>query len=103
MVRGIGEEERVKEKDVASAAPRPAGVPGLLIDEIQLTGIFRTSRGFVAQVAAPGPRSYLLKEGDQLYDGDVVAINRNEVVFKQVVADPTASKPFREVVKSLAI
>jgi hypothetical protein len=82
--------------------PRPEGVPGLLIDEIDLTGVFRTSRGFVAQVSAGNQKkSYLLKEGDQLYDGDVVSINRNEVIFKQIVQDPTALKPFREVVKSL--
>ena len=82
--------------------PRPEGVPGLLIDEIDLTGIFHTSKGFVAQVVASNQKkSYLLKEGDQLYDGDVVSINKNEVVFKQVVQDPTALKPFREVVKSL--
>jgi Tfp pilus assembly protein PilP len=82
--------------------PRPEGVPGLLIDEIDLTGIFRTSKGFVAQVvAANQKKSFLLREGDQLYDGDVVSINRNEVVFKQIVQDPTALKPFREVVKSL--
>jgi hypothetical protein len=82
--------------------PRPEGVPGLMIDEIDLTGIFRTSKGFVAQVvAANQKKSYLLKEGDQLYDGDVVSINRSEVVFKQIVQDPTALKPFREVVKSL--
>jgi hypothetical protein len=81
---------------------RPEGIAGLLIDEIDLTGIFRTSKGFVAQVvAANQKKSYLLKEGDQLYDGDVVSINHNEVVFKQVVQDPTALKPFREVVKSL--
>jgi hypothetical protein len=81
--------------------PRPEGVPGLLIDEIDLTGIFRTSKGFVAQVRANQKKSFLLREGDQLYDGDVVSINRNEVVFKQIVQDPTALKPFREVVKSL--
>jgi hypothetical protein len=82
--------------------PRPEGIPGLLIDEIDLSGIFRTSKGFVAQVSAGNQKkSYLLKEGDQLYDGDVVSINRNEVVFKQIVQDPTALKPFREVVKSL--
>ena len=82
--------------------PRPEGVPGLLIDEIDLKGIFHTSKGFVAQVlAANQKKSYLLKEGDQLYDGDVVSISKNEVVFKQVVQDPTALKPFREVVKSL--
>ena len=82
--------------------PRPEGVPGLLIDEIGLTGIFRTSKGYVAQVvAANQKKSYLLKEGDQLYDGDVVSINGREIVFKQIVQDPTALKPFREVVKSL--
>jgi hypothetical protein len=82
--------------------PRPEGIPGLLIDDIALTGIFRTPKGFVAQVKASNQnKSYLLKEGDQLYDGDVVSINRNEVVFKQIVQDPTALKPFREVVKSL--
>lgn len=82
--------------------PRPEGVPGLLIDEIDLTGVFKTSRGFVAQVvAANQKKSYLLRVGDQLYDGDVISINKNEVVFKQIVQDPTALKPFREVVKSL--
>src|SRR5215217_2443345 len=61
--------------------PRPEGVPGLLIDEIGLTGIFRTSKGYVAQVvAANQKKSYLLKEGDQLYDGDVVSINGREIV-----------------------
>jgi hypothetical protein len=83
--------------------PRPDGIPGLLIDEIDLFGIFRTKRGYVAQVkAANQGKSYLLKEGDQLYDGDVLSIGRDEVVFKQIVQDPTALKPFREVVKTLS-
>lgn len=83
--------------------PRPEGIPGLLIDEIDLTGIWRTGKGFVAQVVASNQKkTFLLKEGDQLYDGDVVSINKKEVVFKQIVQDPTALKPFREVVKSLS-
>lgn len=83
--------------------PRPEGIPGLLIDEIDLTGIWRTGKGFVAQVVASNQKkTYLLKEGDQLYDGDVVSISKKEVVFKQIVQDPTALKPFREVVKSLS-
>jgi len=92
----------VKEKDLQSAGPRPDGVAGLLIDEIELKGIFRTAKGYVAQVSPRGSRqSYLLKEGDQLFDGDVISISLREIVFKQVVEDPTAPKPFREVVKSL--
>ncbi len=83
--------------------PVPEGAAGLFIDEIDLTGIFRTSRGFVAQVIASNKeKSYLIREGDQLYDGDVVNITQNEVVFKQIVNDPTVIKPFREVVKKLS-
>jgi hypothetical protein len=80
--------------------PRPEGIPGLLIDEIQLLGIWRTPRGYVAQIRAAN-KSYLLREGDQLFDGDVVTIQKNEVVFKQQVQDQTALKPYREVVKNL--
>ena len=81
----------------------PDGIPGLLIEEIDLTGIFRTSRGFVAQVLASSKeKSYLIREGDQLYDGDVVSITQHEVVFKQIVNDPTVIKPFREVIKKLS-
>jgi len=80
--------------------PRPEGIPGLLIDEIQLLGIWRTPRGYVAQIRASN-KSYLLREGDQVFDGDVVTIQKNEVVFKQQVQDPTALKPYREVVKNL--
>jgi hypothetical protein len=82
--------------------PRPEGVPGLLIDEIRLSGIYSTARGWVAQVqAAAHEKGYLIREGDQLYDGDVVSVTADEVVFRQIVRDPTALKPFREVTKRL--
>ena len=81
---------------------RPEGIPGLLIDEIRVQGIFRTSKGFVAQIAAHNQRkSFLLREGEQVFDGDVLRIEKNKVVFRQIVNDPTVIKPFREVVKVL--
>jgi Tfp pilus assembly protein PilP len=83
--------------------PRPEGIPGLLIDEVTVTGVFRTQAGYVAQVqSAANEKSFLLREGDELYDGDVVRISEDEIVFKQIVQDPTALKPFREVVKTLS-
>jgi hypothetical protein len=82
--------------------PRPPGVPGLLIDEIDIKGIFALNNRMFAQVqTADKEKSYLIQEGDQLYDGEVVSIADNEVVFKQVVNDPSVIKPFREVVKKL--
>jgi hypothetical protein len=87
---------------LVNRGPRPEGIPGLLVDEVELTGIYRTPRGYVAQVrTSKNEKGYLIKEGDQLYDGEVVNITRTEVVFKQIVQDPTALKPFREVVKKL--
>lgn len=81
---------------------RPEGVPGLMIDEIEIQGVFITQSGPVAQVqAASQETSYLIRPGDQLWDGDVVSITLEEVVFKQAVNDPTALRPFREVVKQL--
>lgn len=82
--------------------PRPEGIPGLLIDDIDLTGIFITPEGPVAQIlSADKNESYLLRVDDQLYDGDVVRIETNSIVFRQIVDDPTALKPYREVEKKL--
>jgi len=86
----------------ALEGPRPEGVPGLLIEEIVLSGIFRTRGGYLAQVqSSDRQKSYLLRKGDHLFDGEVAEISRAEVVFKQEVKDPTALKPFRDVIKSL--
>lgn len=82
--------------------PRPEGVEGLLVGEIDLTGIFILPDGPVAQVQATDQdKSFLLRAGDRLFDGTVVNISRDEVVFRQQVDDPAALKPFREVVKKL--
>lgn len=87
---------------VPDRGPRPEGVPGLLIGEIDLTGIFVLPEGPVAQVqTSDRDRSYLLRTGDKLYDGDVVSVSLDELVFRQILDDPTALTPFREVVKRL--
>jgi hypothetical protein len=81
---------------------RPEGPAGMLIDEIAVEGVFILPDGPVAQIQSVGQgTSFLLRPGDQLWDGDVVSISFREVVFKQSVDDPTALKPFREVVKRL--
>jgi hypothetical protein len=82
--------------------PRPEGIPGLLIGELDLTGVFVLPEGPVAQVqTSDRDRSYLLRPGDKLFDGDVVSVSLQEIVFRQILDDPTALTPFREVVKRL--
>ena len=94
-------------RDPRLKRPRPEGIPGLMIDELTVTGIWITEDGPVAQVqAANKAMSFLLRPGDQLFDGDVLRITYEryagaEVVFKQIVDDPQATKPFREVARRL--
>lgn len=97
----------VAERRARPTGPRPEGIAGLMIDELTLTGVWVTGNGPVAQVqAADRAKSFLLRPGDQLFDGDVVRITYEryagaEVVFKQILDDPTARKPFREIVRRL--
>ena len=79
----------------------PPGLPGFLIDEIDLQGIVRTSRGYVATVKGPDNLGYSLRAGDILYDGEVLRITPDAVYFRQEVNDPTRIERQREVVKEL--
>jgi hypothetical protein len=91
-----------KDQGVNEPTKRPEGIAGLLIEELEIEGVFMLEDGPVVQVkSATEETSFLLRQGDELWDGDVVKITLEEVVFKQSVNDPTVIKPFREVVKKL--
>jgi len=93
---------QTRDDTAADRGPRPEGISGLLIGELDLTGIFVLPEGPVAQVqTSDRDRSFLLRTGDKLYDGDVVSVSLDELVFRQILDDPTALTPFREVVKRL--
>jgi Tfp pilus assembly protein PilP len=81
---------------------RPAGVPGFLIDEMKLQGIFKTRAGLTAMVNGPDNKGYTIKVGDKVLDGEVVRITPSSVVFRQEVNDPTRIERYREVVKDLS-
>jgi Tfp pilus assembly protein PilP len=80
---------------------RPPGIAGISIDDLVVHGIWKTKAGYVAQIRATDNKSYLIRSGDLLYDGEVVRVGPNEVVFRQNVNDPQSVKPFREVTKQL--
>jgi type IV pilus assembly protein PilP len=80
---------------------RPPGIAGITIDDINLQGIWKTKSGYVAQIRATDNKSYLLRAGDQLYDGEVTRVGPNEVAFRQNLNDPQSVKPFRDVTKQL--
>jgi hypothetical protein len=73
------------EKVAAMNAQRPAPKPttALLLGEMQVTGIFRTPRGYAAMVeATPIKLSYVIYPGENFFDGQLVAIEEDRLVFR---------------------
>jgi len=66
------------------AAPKPT--TALLLNEVQVTGIFRTPRGWSAMVEATPltPKlSYVVYPGESFFDGQLVAIEEGRLVFRR--------------------
>jgi hypothetical protein len=64
------------------APPKPTTT--LLLSEMQVTGIFRTPRGWAAMVeATPIKLSYVIYPGETFFDGQLVAIEESRLVFRR--------------------
>lgn len=64
--------------------PAPKPVTALLLDEVAIVGIFRTPRGYAAMVeATPIKLSYVIYPGEMFYDGQLVAVEENKLVFRR--------------------
>jgi hypothetical protein len=78
--------ERYKAQKAAAMSaqlPAPKATTALLLNEMQVIGIFRTPRGYAAMIeATPIHLSYVIYPGETLYDGQLVAIEENRLVFR---------------------
>ncbi len=93
LVRNPSDKERV----------RPPGLAGVMVDELELQGTIKIKNTWVAMMRGPDSKSHLIRKGTTLFDGEVTDVSATEVTFRQNVNDPTNPKPFREVVKTLAL
>ena len=83
--------------------PRPRGISGMLISEVDLVGIVQKGKGALAFFNGSDNKGYFLRVGDALYDGKIIRIDRKTgtVVFRQDINDPRSIKPYRDVSKKL--
>ncbi len=86
---------------VTMLGERPPGLAGFLVSEIDLKGIATANGRWHAMVIGTNQRAYFLEIGTQLYDGHVVDIRANEVLFETVVSDTSGARRTREVTKRL--
>ena len=71
----------------------------LVIDQLLLRGVVRTATGMIAVVANSVNKAYFLRENDPVFNGFVVRITGDSVVFKENTVDRVGHQSTREVVK----
>ena len=80
-----------------SKQPAAGGVSGFLVSELTLKGIMQSRSDYVALVAGPDAKTYLVRVNDRLLDGTVRAITADTLVCLQDVNDPLSLTKQREV------
>ncbi len=95
---------------LGTKGPRPAGIPGFLIQEVALKGVVKTSgggmgvaqgAGYIAILQGTDGKSYFVTVGQRLFDGVIVGIDASSVSFRQEVTDPLSPVRSRDVRKTL--
>lgn len=74
----------------------------LAIDQINLQGIVKSDAGMIAVVVNALNKAYFLHENDPVFNGYVVRITGDSIIFKETIQDKMG-KPFeREVTKRIS-
>lgn len=81
----------------------PPGKRGLVIARLTVNGVVAMADGNIAVVNMRGRnRAYFLREGDEVYQGRVVRITEDGVVFREMATDAYGGRYEREVVKQIS-
>jgi len=73
----------------------------LAIDQIALRGVVKSDSGMIAVVVNGLDKAYFLRENDPVFNGYVVKISGDSIVFKETVQDKLGHLSTREVVKKI--
>jgi Tfp pilus assembly protein PilP len=78
------------------------GIPGLMIDELDLGGIIFSEGSYKAMVVGPDNMPYVIKVGDNVYDGEVIKIDNSTVTFRKILTVALGGKKERIIVKRIS-
>jgi hypothetical protein len=77
--------KRLRETAATNGTTLPKVTSVLTLNEMAVTGIFKTPRGYAAMVeAVPIKLSYTIYPGEKFFDGQLVAVEENRLVFRKV-------------------
>jgi Tfp pilus assembly protein PilP len=73
----------------------------LTIDQINLKGVVKSDTGMIAVVVNTMNKAYFLRENDPVFNGYVVKITGDSIIFKETVQDRLGKAFTREVTKKI--
>jgi Tfp pilus assembly protein PilP len=73
----------------------------LAIDQINLKGVVKADSGMIAVVVNSLNKAYFLRENDPVFNGYVVKITGDSIIFKETVQDRVGKPLTREVTKKI--
>jgi len=73
----------------------------LTIEQIDLRGVVKSDEGMIAVVVNALDKAYFLRENDPVFNGYVVKITQDSIVFKQTLQDKLGKPITREVTKRI--
>jgi Tfp pilus assembly protein PilP len=88
-------------KSVRIKREEKEGIAGLLIDELELEGILLRKGEYIALFKGPDGKPYDVRVGANVYDGEVIKIDINYVVFKRLLTIALGGTRERMVTKRL--
>jgi Tfp pilus assembly protein PilP len=74
----------------------------LAVDQIALTGIVKADSGMIAIVINAMNKAYFLRENDPVFNGFVVKITGDSIIFKETLQDKLGKSFTREVTKKIS-
>ena len=78
-----------------------AGKRCLTIDQIALKGVVKSESGMIAVVTNSLDKAYFLRENDPVFNGYVVKITGDSIIFKETFHDRLGKALTRDVTKSI--
>ncbi|HYH01184.1 MAG TPA: hypothetical protein VD837_18810 [Terriglobales bacterium] len=78
-----------------------AGKKCLVIGQVELKGIVRSAAGTIAVVENAQRKTYFLRENDPVFNGRLVRIAADHVVFRETVVDRVGRQSSRDIVKRI--
>jgi hypothetical protein len=74
----------------------------LAVDQVALTGIVKSDAGMIAVVVNAMNKAYFLRENDPVFNGYVVKITGDSIIFKETMQDKLGKSFTREVTKKIS-